>query len=80
MISSPIIYDSVLSTGTVSVSGCSSSDLGTNTSDVLNKTPAGAKDRFFFQKSFGHRGTRNSTFCRWSNLVPRSAVNGAGDK
>tara|TARA_R110002020_G_scaffold142040_2_gene313924 strand:+ start:3590 stop:5848 length:2259 start_codon:yes stop_codon:yes gene_type:complete len=49
--SNPIIYDSVLSTGTASVSGCSSSDLGTDTSDVLNKTPAGAKDKFFFKRA-----------------------------
>ena len=46
-----MIYDSVISTGTTTISGCSSADLGTDVFKLCNLIPAGARNTFFYQRS-----------------------------
>jgi len=46
-----MIYDTVISTGGASISGCSSSELGTNTYRLSNDEVVGSQDRFFYDRS-----------------------------
>ncbi len=46
-----MIYDTVISTGGASISGCSSSELGTNIFPLSNNEAVGSQDRFFYQRS-----------------------------
>ena len=46
-----MIYDSVISTGTTTISGCFSADLGTDVFKLCNLIPAGARNSFFYQPS-----------------------------
>ena len=46
-----MIYDAIISTGTTTVSGCSSVELGTDTYSVLNRGSVGAQDTFYYDRS-----------------------------
>jgi len=57
-----MIYDSVISTGTATISGCSSADLGTDILKNISVPAAGSKDEFFYDRVLvtGQRGIRLS--------------------
>ena len=46
-----MIYDAIISTGTTTVSGCSSAELGTDTYSVLNRKSVGAQNTFYYDRS-----------------------------
>ena len=71
-----MIYDTVISTGGASISGCSSSELGTNNFPLSNNEAVGSQDRFFYQRSIASGQRDLQLFLNGQTLLQEIPITG----
>jgi len=64
-----MIYDVVFSTGDVSVSGCSSNELETNTFDILNREAVGSLGEFYYDRTISTGQREVSSYVNGQSLL-----------
>ena len=71
-----MIYDTVISTGVIAISGCSSSELGTNTYSLSNNEAVGSEDRFFYDRSITTGQRQMQLFLNGQTLLQEIPITG----
>tara|TARA_R110002020_G_scaffold218690_3_gene426623 strand:+ start:362 stop:1216 length:855 start_codon:yes stop_codon:yes gene_type:complete len=71
-----MIYDTVISTGVVAISGCSSVELGTNTYGLSDNEAVGSEDRFFYDRSITTGQREMQLFLNGQTLLQEIPITG----